>query len=452
MNKTLKTILITFSILIVFLIVFVFFALQKENPKEGSIEQRIQNIFPFGNVSNTDNTFPNGENVSENNTEQNNAGTTTESEMIKEIPILRKISDKPTSGSVVLARDIETIVDNKKIKIRKYFVRFVDRATGHIFETPIDSFDVTKISNTTLPKIYEASFDSTGNSFIARFLDEKNTDIIKTYSVFLKDTKTASTSTSTIEYTPKETVGTYLEQDIKEYSLFPSKTKLGYLIYKDGGSSIITTTLNGQNKKQVFSSKLREWLLETESESKITITTKPSGEALGFSYSLNTANGAITKLFGSTLGLTVKPLVGTNKYLIGIGGGELRTYFKNPFDETPLVSLFSTLPEKCVQGRKEIEVVYCAVPRSVPSGTYPDNWYTGEVSFNDNIWQANSKTNKTSFINSPFLSIKENLDGINLQISIDDNYLTFINKKDLSLWGLILKKQTATASTTVKSN
>lgn len=457
MNKTLKTILISIFILILFFIVFIFFALRKQNPAEGSIEQKIQNIFPFGNTLNTDSGFPNGENIGENGGADGATGTSTSTDMVKEIPVLRKISENPTAGSTIISREVEELIGEKKTKIKKYFVRFVDRSTGHVFETPIDSFDVTKISNTTLPKMYEATFDSTGNSFIARFLDEENTETIKTYSVFLKDTKqTASTSTTTkdlgLSFTQKEATGTYLETDIREYSLFPSKNKLSYLVFKNDGGSVITSTLLGQNKKEVLFSKLREWLLETESETKILLTTKPSGRVPGFAYSLNTLNGSLTKVFGGIVGLTVKPLVGTDSYLLGTGGNTTRTFVEKNPKRTISVPLFSTLPEKCVQGKKDIFTVYCAVPRNFPLGIYPDSWYSGEVSFNDSIWQADIKTNKTSFVNSPFASVKENLDAINLQVSPDDNYLTFINKKDLSLWGLLLKKQVIATTTTSSLN
>lgn len=430
-------------------------SLKKENPEEGSVEQKIQNIFPFGNKENTDNTIPSGGEFSNNNSENTTDANTSEIVENKTVPRLRKISENPTSGSIVISREEEIVIDNKKQKVKKYFVRFVDRATGHVYETPTDSFQVTKLSNTTLPKIYEANFDGTGESFLARFLDDNNSDIIKTYSVTLKDVAiknietTASTTpaTTTLEITPKETVGSYLDQDIKEYAFLPSKTKITYLLYKNDGSSIITSNLNGQNKKQIFESKLREWLLEPESETKIAIITKPSGTFRGFAYSLSLENGSLTKLFGNINGLTLKPLIKTDKYLVGEGGSKMTTYITSGSPEKLNVPTFNTLPEKCSQGKKDINTVFCAVPNTPPEATYPDDWYLGVVSFDDNIWKVDSKTNKTTFLFSPFTLVKENLDITNISISPDDNYLTFINKKDLSLWGLNLEKETVATST-----
>ncbi len=103
---------------------------------------------------------------------------------------------------------------------------------------------------------------------------------------------------------------------------------------------------------------------------------------------------------------------------------------------TPIT--LKTLPEKCVWSQLNNSVVYCAVPDSIPRATYPDQWYQGIVSFSDSIWMINTKTGVTKDL-APLRQISNgDIDAINLSLDSKEDYLTFMNKRDLSLWGLQL--------------
>ena len=98
-----------------------------------------------------------------------------------------------------------------------------------------------------------------------------------------------------------------------------------------------------------------------------------------------------------------------------------------------------TLPEKCTWGKMS-DFLYCAVPRTISQGQYPDTWYQGEVSFSDQIWKIDIKTGNTTMISDPALVTNgEELDGTKLAIDQNGNYLFFVNKKDSFLWKLDLK-------------
>ncbi len=83
-------------------------------------------------------------------------------------------------------------------------------------------------------------------------------------------------------------------------------------------------------------------------------------------------------------------------------------------------------------------MTYCAVPTNIPNGVYPDAWYQGRVSFSDNIWKINVATGETNIISSLPRESSQQIDAMNLKLSDDDSYITFINKTDLTLWGLNL--------------
>lgn len=442
-----RKIFIVLSIIVVILIVITgaLFYISRTTPKpdESSVITKIRDIFPFGKTSTSPDTLFEGENEVINENNGNNTG------ILNEItPRLRKIYAYPTSGSKIYP-EVNSLVNEKK-----YFIRFVERSTGHIYDAQTDINDIKKISNTTIPKVYEAKFINE-KTILDRLLKEDN-ETIKTYFLTIKDKVLGQTSTSSTNGAPtKESIGNYLEEGIKELAVSPLKNRIIYSLYNDDGGSIITSNIDGTSKKLVYSSKLREWLLDWQNDQTAIITTKPSGYTEGYSYFLNINTGTIKKNIGNIIGLTILSKPGTNDFLIGSGGGGLSlSFLRKQSDNNSILFLTRTLPEKCAWSKKDQNLVYCAVPSSVPSGAYPDDWYQGTVSFNDILWRINVLTGQSNIILNPQIETGEPIDMIQLDISDDDSYLTFINKNDLSLWGYQIippvKKETAqnTATTT----
>ena len=77
------------------------------------------------------------------------------------------------------------------------------------------------------------------------------------------------------------------------------------------------------------------------------------------------------------------------------------------------------------------------MPQYVPSGTYPDSWYQGTVSFNDAIWKIDAGTGTTTKITTGAEGL---IDATDLAITPDNSYLFVVNKIDGSLWSLDLAK------------
>jgi len=89
-------------------------------------------------------------------------------------------------------------------------IRFVGRMNGHIYKMFLDTKIKEKISNSTIPSIYEASFDNTGATVSYRYLSGD-----KTISTFLASLGAPS--------------GEFLSQNISDFSTSPDKTKFFYL-------------------------------------------------------------------------------------------------------------------------------------------------------------------------------------------------------------------------------
>ncbi len=364
------------------------------------------------------------------------------------IPRLRHLTDVPTSGDIILTKQADVIKDRVKVKETEYFVRYIDRATGHIFDIKTDSPAALEISNTTIPKIYEAVFAPDGNSLIARLLSEANPDQILTYHIALKDKKLSASATSSKQTVNdigilskaglKDVSGTYLPPDIKEFSLSPSGAKALTLSYTSSGSKLVSSGPNGAGAKTVLTHPLREWLISLISDSQAIVTTKPSGIANGYSYLLNLSTGSLKKIMGEIAGLTVLPNKDGNTYLgAGAPGGVIRTFVYFAKEDKRTILPFATFPEKCVWSSVKF-IAYCAVPEAIPESTYPDAWYQGRVSFTDSLWKINVSTGETNLISDLPKESGQKIDAVNLELAGDDSYLTFTNKIDLTLWGLKL--------------
>ncbi len=369
---------------------------------------------------------------------------------VSALPRLRQITTVPTSGDTILTRQVDVIKDRVKTKETQYFVRYMDRATGHVFDIRTDSIAPLKISNTTIPKVYEAIFTPDGNSIITRLLSEVDNDQILTYFITLKDKLKTSTSTSENKTVAeagiisktglKDVSGTYLPSDMKEIAMSPGGAKILSLYYTENGSKLTTSAPNGGGERTVLNHPLREWLLSFQGESRAVLTTKPSGITNGYAYLLDLATGGLSKIMGDIAGLTLLPNKDGNKYLgAGTPDGSMKLFVYSKSKNERVMLAISTLPEKCIWANTESAVAYCAVPQSLPNAIYPDSWYQGRISFTDNLWKINVDTGETTIISSLTRESGQIIDGINLKLADDDTYLTFINKADLTLWGLDLR-------------
>jgi len=310
-------------------------------------------------------------------------------------------------------------------------LRYVDRATGNIYQTFADKIEERKFSTTVIPKIYEAYFGNKGGSVIMRYL-KTDGKTIETFVGNLPKEYLGADTTAT-----NEVKGSFLPEDIKDVSLSPDAGSIFYLF--NVGDNMVGTTLNLLNNKkvQIFVSPFTEWLSLWPNNKMITFTTKPSSGLPGYMYAMDPNNKNLNKIFGNINGLTT--LTSPNGKLVLYGNDNLSLNIYHPDTKVADLLGVKTLPEKCVWG-KISDVIYCAVPKSINVGQYPDAWYQGEVSFSDQLWKIDIKNGNATMILDPItLNGGEEIDGIKLAMDEGENYLFFVNKKDSFLWELELK-------------
>ncbi|OGI64686.1 hypothetical protein A2642_02140 [Candidatus Nomurabacteria bacterium RIFCSPHIGHO2_01_FULL_39_10] len=372
---------------------------------------------------------------------------------VAEIPAgkLVKVSSMPIAGFTVFSKErmkevttapaveqgLPLLKTKQKSPLTEFMpaLRYVAKATGNIYQTFADKIMERKFSGTIIPKVHEAYFGNRGESVVMRYLkiDERT---IETFAGALPKELLGAEITGN-----NEVKGYFLPNNVKDISVSPDGKNMFYLFIagSDSEDNMIGTILNLLNNKkvQIFDSPFTEWLSGWESGNTITLSTKPSSGVSGYMYTIDSTGKNLSRILGNINGLTVSGSPNGKLTLYGDNNLSLNVYHTDTRNSDVLG--IKTLPEKCVWG-KASDIIYCAVPKLIGFGQYPDSWYQGEVSFNDQLWKVDIKTGNSVLLLDPAVIVGgEEIDGIKLVLDEGESYLLFVNKKDSFLWKLDLK-------------
>ncbi len=421
MSKKALTILILFILIILGILVYLYLLLHGATPAPLSqvtpVPTASTELFPFGNPT------PLVTPVVTTGTGSTQGGTGTAIVPVS-VPKLQHISLLPIAGAMASTTASSTII------------RYVDRGTGHIIDRKLDDVNAVTISNTTIPKVYEAFWNKKGTALLMRYVVELN-DSISTFYAALTSVSSSGAATSSLQTTPYELKGSYLLNNMKNVAISPRGDRMVYTAIDASGLTAIISNLDGTNKKIIWGSPLVNWQVEWPEENTLSFTTAPSALATGFSYLINTTNGKVTKVLGPVTGLTTLVSKDAKKVLFSESkGGTFATGFYDIKTGQVTEATFRTLPEKCVWSTLNKNVLYCALPIETTNAQYPDDWYKGKVSFTDQIWYINADTGEARLLSNLYSDSKTLIDATHLTLDNTENVLLFTNKNDLQLWSL----------------
>lgn len=452
MNRKRLIIIVSFVVIILIIFLAVFLKSKNTAPEGNENGFSLSDLFPFPSFTDRD-----GSGGGDTNDEVVEPDVITVDENGNVIiPRFRQISTFPVSGatSFITKRTrtipipptpiegdaggdpltIEPTPTEEIIVEDAIAIRYMEQSTAHIYETYTDSLIETRISNTTIPRIYDTYWNLNGESLVFRYLED-GTNKIQTYLATLSSPSVfAEGGSSESPSMLKDLKGNFLVEGIADISVSPDKTRFFTLEPVVGGVVGITEDFIGGTKSQVFESSLSEWLSFWPNSTTITLTTKPSGLVPGYMYSVDVNKKSFDKVLGGIVGLTTKMSPDGKKVLYSASvanGVRLYSYDLNTKSITDLG--MSTLPEKCVWSKDSI-TVYCAVPKSFSSGTYPDVWYQGRVFFEDVLWSMNLDTSVYYTLIDPSDVLNTSIDMTNLFLDGGEKYIFFTNKKDGILW------------------
>ena len=431
-----KLIFFTFVIFFVGLIALYLynpFAPETENNDLFEDEKRGSTFSPFGN-------FFSGEDDEENTRDfiEDDELLGNEEVSDEEIPRLRQISTQPTVAGIfyldqkeidetdnqLLAEEVSGDID----AFKRNTIRYALKQNGHVFETYSDSYEEVRVTNTTVPKIGEALFVGPLR-LVYRYLNDAGT--VKTFSAEIVDNPNGAEG-SRLQgiFLPDNVID--LDMNIAGNYLYSEKTS--------SGSDFITSTYLGEEKTRVFSSPLSELKIDFKGKgNRAILSTTPSVNSFGQISELSTETGTIRSLVSGQRALSglansnLSKLAVTSKvsgrHILQIRDSETGEFFDTGLE---------TFTEKCVWSLDN-ENLYCAVPENRILETAPDTWYQGIDTYTDTLWVINSRTQSFEILASPFQLAEEEIDMIDLNLSGDEQFIHFINKKDLTLWSYKLK-------------
>ncbi|MEX0652180.1 MAG: hypothetical protein WD509_01240 [Candidatus Paceibacterota bacterium] len=323
------------------------------------------------------------------------------------IATLRQISSVPVSGAVIFT-DEETAV-----------IRYVERSSGHIFETTSTSLELNRISNTTIPRIQRSFWAPDGSTVILQYLDENET--LKSFY------GKVAPETGALE-------GWFLGNNISDVAVAPDGDML-YVQKIGGGVQGIISNFDGTNSATIFSSTQRDWRPLWMGK-EVTFTTNPARDITGFMYQIQ--KGEYKKILSRDGLITNINPDGGNILFSLSNSRETNLFVYNQKTKETVEVPFRTLAEKCAWSGNT--VVFCASPHRVTEGIVPDDWYKGSLSFSDDIWSYNTETDEAQLVYDA-LSNEQIFDAINLRIDSEGKVLLFTDKNNLTLWALSLKER-----------
>jgi hypothetical protein len=357
-------------------------------------------------------------------------------------PLFRQLANIQVAGGVALVRE------------GKPWVRYVARETGHVFDVDPSDGTTIELTNTTIPRVYEAVWVAGGNSVVLRYLTQDPIslrDIVKTYLAHL-DLPIASASSSA-PGTLGNLKGEFLPDNISAVSVSPDGKLLFYLLPVSDGVSGTTVTLKTMAAKEVLRQSFNEWLPQLMNDGTIVLTTKPSANVPGFAYVYTPAKKTLTRLIREKNGLTTNSEAQGTRVLYGLnisGNSALGLYDKVGFgSEEGVVNHdanvpLATLPEKCAWSTEGMRI-YCGAFAASPRAQIPDEWYQGTLSFDDTFWRVKSDTSEITFLADPVKQPETNgqsFDVFSPFIAHGEEYFYFTNKKDGTLWAMVIKQDT----------
>jgi len=299
---------------------------------------------------------------------------------------------------------------------------FVQRGTGYVLSADTETQIVSRITNTLMPKIYEAYIGASGEYAFLRSVDETGT--LTTFA----GTLAADDATTT----PQALTGSYLSPNIREMALDGASENMFLLTTNSATGDAVGTTQreDGTQSKQLFSSFIRSWK-PFYVEGQLIVLTKPGDTLPGYAYKVSTA-GTLSLLVGPIAGLSILPHPTEDALLYSSSGGRVALFARSGNAAAVEIQL-QTVADKCVW-HPSSTIAYCAVPAAISSSSFLSDWYRGALHTEDTWWKINAVTGEVELL----FTQPSSLDIQNPTIDKMGTYIAFTNGSDQSLWVLRL--------------
>lgn len=303
--------------------------------------------------------------------------------------------------------------------VLNHILRYVSRSNGYVYEINNGGVPL-QISNIFIPSVYEASFMDKNNTAVLRFLRPDN-QTIATYTVPVPPLNSDGTRT--------QQSGTYLPDNISAIAVSPDQTQVARITTDNNGGVVSLSNSVGASIKTLIHNPFTEWLPMWANNS-LYLQTKAAAVADGFLYNVNQSSARLQRIVGNITGLTasVSPSGTYVLYSESTSNGFTTKLFNTKTNTTVDISL-AILPEKCAW--LQSENLICAGNSTVPSATYPDDWYAGTAHFSDQLYSITTASNLYTVL---YNGQAQAFDMTNVQVDETNRLVYFIDKPTGVLW------------------
>ena len=302
-------------------------------------------------------------------------------------------------------------------------VLYYSKLNGNVLKTDFEGKSIQPLTNIAIPNLITTvwSFDKSQTINIYQ-----ENDVVKKVLFDFASQK-----------------ATQLDSKIKSVSFAPNQNKIAYQFIDDslGKNTITIADSNGLNWKDIFNIRMENIRLYWTKDNLLTLTSAPSGIVKGSALTIDTTPKIISlkKLISDIYGLTIK---------YSPDGKNLIYSQTDQYGHNPTLHLIkeggvaektnlNTLSDKCAFSKNNN--IYCAIPKIINGSLIlPDDFYKNIANFSDIFFKIDMANNKSSIIFDP-ADFKYDFNASDLNISPNEDYIIFVNKKDGLLYSIKIK-------------
>ncbi len=350
---------------------------------------------------------------------------------------LEAINNSNNENSVEVAENSGVVENNL---IDETYFRYIERATGHVYETSYNAESNTRISNVTIPKSHESLFINSGNQIIYRYIDEDNPETIKTY---VSNFNYNSSSGIIAEiFSLNDSDGYFLMDNITHIIKSISDNLFALISRKgSGGFNSVGFTIDKEDISKIdviLESEISEFIPQWINDDYVALTTMASHTSDGYLYKLNLDTGVLERVIGPFKGLTTNFSPNGKYVILSISTGTgYETYVYNIETSAVNKTFVNTVADKCVWTADSVEF-FCGGQISLPD-EMPDLWYKGIFKFSDILISHDMNDFEFKVYNEYNRNLIPQLDFTNMKISEKGDYIIMQDKTDLTLWAYDLR-------------
>lgn len=292
-------------------------------------------------------------------------------------------------------------------------LRYVERATGHVFDANPQTGEVTRVTNTLTPRVYEAMI---GGTFVVERIVEEG--VPATLSGMIGTTSVNGAA---------ELATVSLGKDIRDIVATPSD--IVFITSSQTSNRLVRAKWDGSTPKQLLTLPGGDFRLSSAGKDIILVERAGSGIP-GNAYRVASS---LVPLIRAVPGLTLQAQGESGNILFSSDDGTNVALFAKLGTAAAVALPSVTTAEKCVWAPRGA-LAYCAVPQGTLPTEFHDRWYRGEVHTEDVWYVLDTAAVKTNVLFR--IDQGSAIDVENPRIDNAGNYIAFQNARDKSLWML----------------